>query len=191
MFDPLSFFAFCRIFTLFLYLSRLHIILCRLLPLFVLFCLLDVRCALSTSIGHSQPSFSWNSCSVSLHNPPMSPLNFLQYYLLSGCFALVYPLELLASPRHSPNQSDSHISLQLGVRYLLVYFQHCSLFIPFGSLRILLYFLSDLIPLFQFLRFAAWLLRSFHWKGLRYFFLFERNLLWIPSLLILLNLSHL
>ena len=62
MFVPLSLFSFCRIFTLSLYLSRLHVIVRRLLPLFVLFCLPDVRCARSISIGHSRPSFSWNTC---------------------------------------------------------------------------------------------------------------------------------
>ena len=67
----------------------------------------------------------------------MSPLEFLEYHLLSGYFFLIYPLNLLASARHILGQSDSHISLQFGVRYLLVYFQHCLLFLRVGSLWIL------------------------------------------------------
>ena len=128
MFVPLSLFAFCRIFTLPLYLSRFCIIVSRLLPLFVLFCLLDVPCARSISIGHSKPSFSWNTCSSfssqSSHvSPGVSRIpSTLRLFLLdlssrSICFC-----------RHSPDQSDSHISLQFVVRYLLVYFQHCPLF---------------------------------------------------------------
>ena len=77
MFVPFNLSAFYKIFTLSLYLGRLHIIVRRLLPLFVLICLLDVRCALSISIGHSKPSFSWNtSCNFSLLFP-LSPMEFL------------------------------------------------------------------------------------------------------------------
>ena len=147
MFVPLSLFAFCRSFTLSLYLSRFCIIVRRLLPLFVLFCLLDVRCARSISIGHSKPSFSWNTCSnfssQSSHvSPGVSRIpSTLRLFLLdlssrSICFC-----------RDSPDQSDSHISLQFVVRYPLVYLQHCPLFLPVGSLWILCFF-SNLIPLF-------------------------------------------
>ena len=42
----------------------------------------------------------------------------------------------IAFVRHSPDQSDSHISLQVQfvIHYLLVYFQYRSLFLPVGSL---------------------------------------------------------
>ena len=122
MFVPFSLFAFCKIFTLSLYLSRLHIIVRGLLPLFVLFCLLDVRCARSVSIVHSKPSLSWNTCcNFSSQSSHVSP-------------GLIYPLDLLTSARDIPGQSDSHIFLPFGVRYLLVYFQHCLLSLPVGSL---------------------------------------------------------
>ena len=56
----------------------------------------------------------------------MSPLEFLEYYLPSSYFSSTYPLDILVSARRSPDQSDSHMSLQFGVRYLLIYFQHRS-----------------------------------------------------------------
>ena len=71
---------------------------------------------------------------VSLDNVPMSPQEFLEYHLLSRYFSLTYPLDILASARHIPDQSDSRISLQFSVRYLLIYFQHCLLFLLLGSL---------------------------------------------------------
>ena len=134
MFVPFSLFAFFKIFALSLYLRRLHITVSGLLPLIVLFCLFDVRCARSISIGHSKPSFSWNTCcnfsSQSSHVSPRVP----RIPSTLRLFLLIYPLDLLPSARHIPDQSDSHISLQFGVRYLLVYVQDCSLFLPVGSL---------------------------------------------------------
>ena len=56
---------------------------------------------------------------VSLHNLPISPLEFLEYHLLSFYFSFTYPVDILGSARHSLDQSDSHISLQFGVRYVL------------------------------------------------------------------------
>ena len=70
---------------------------------------------------------------VSLRNVPMSPMEFPEFHLLSRYFSMICPPDLLASARQSPDQSDSHISLKY-LRYLLVYFQHCSPFLPVGSL---------------------------------------------------------
>ena len=137
MFVPFNLLAFCKIFTLSLYLSRLHVIVCGLLPLFASFYLNDVRCACSISMGHSKPSFSWNTCcNVSSQSSHVSPgfsriPSTLRLFVLdlssrSISFWLTLASDVLAS--------NSHISLQFGVRYLLVYFQHCSLFLPVGSL---------------------------------------------------------
>lgn len=52
----------------------------------------------------------------------MSPLEFLEFHLAPGHYSLTYPLDLLASARHSSDQSDSHIFLKFDVRYLLIYF---------------------------------------------------------------------
>ena len=135
IFVPISLFTFCKIFTLSLYLSRLHVIVRGLFPLLVLFCLLDVRCVPSISIGNSKPNFSWSACCNSSSQPShVSPGVSRILSLLLGYFFLIYPLDLLASAKHIPDQSDSHISLHYGVRYLLVCFQHCSLFLPVGSL---------------------------------------------------------
>ena len=60
----------------------------------------------------------------------MSPLKFLEYHLLSDYFFLIYLLDLLASARHIPDESDSHISLQFSVQYLLVYFHFILVYIP-------------------------------------------------------------
>ena len=134
MFLPLSLFAFCSVFTLSLYLSRLHIIFRGLLPLFVLFCLLDVICACSISIGHSKPSFSWNACcnfsSQSSHvSPGVSRIPFtLRLFLLDLSSRSISFCSRKSRPIFY------HIPPQFGVRYLLVYFYHCSLFLPVGSL---------------------------------------------------------
>ena len=88
-------------FTLSLYLTRLHIIVRGLLPL----------SALSISIGRSKTSFSWNICCNFSSQSSNVSLEFLEYHLLSRYFSLIYPLDLLASARHSMDQSDSHISL--------------------------------------------------------------------------------
>ena len=145
MFIPLKLLAFCKIFTLSLYLSRLHIIVRGFIPLFILFCRLDLRCVRAISIVHYEPSFSWITCCS--FSWPMSPQEFLEYHLLSRYFSLTYPLDILASARHIPDQSDSRISLQFSVRYLLIYFQHCLLFLLLGSLWVL-WFFSNLIALF-------------------------------------------
>ena len=68
---------------------------------------------------------------VSLHNLPMSSQVFLEYHQPSGYFSLIYPLDLLASAQHTPDQFDTHISLQFSVWYLLIYCLHCTIFIPF------------------------------------------------------------
>ena len=80
----------------------------------------------------------------------MSPFEFQECHLLSDYFSFTYPLDLLASARHAPYQSDSHMSLQFGVQYLLISFQHCSLFPPVGSMWIL-YLLSTRYLFFNFL----------------------------------------
>ena len=92
----LNLFAFCRTFTLSLYLSRQHIIVCGLFSLFVLFYLHDVRRSRSMSVGCYQVS-PGTVVAVSLHNLPMSPLESLEYHLLSGYFSLTYTLDLLVS----------------------------------------------------------------------------------------------
>ena len=123
-----------------LYLSRLHIIVCGLLPLFLLFCQLDVRCACPISIVHSKPNFSWNTCcNFSSQSPHISP----GVSKIPSTLRL-FVLDLLASAWHILDQSDSHISLQLRVRYMVVYFQHYLPFLPVGSLWYLCFF-SNLI----------------------------------------------
>ena len=70
----LSLFPFCRIFNLSLYLSRSHIIVPALFPLFALFCLADVRSARLISLGHSKPGFSCKTCcSFSSQSSNISP----------------------------------------------------------------------------------------------------------------------
>ena len=146
---PLSLFAFCWIFTLSLYLSRFRIIVGGLFPLFVLFCLLEVWCTPLISIRHSASSFFLNSgCNFSYQSSHVSSGFTLEYHLLSGYFYLIYPLDLLSSLWHSLDQSDSNISLQFGVRYLLNYLEHCPLFLPVGSLWILCFF-SNLLLIFE------------------------------------------
>ena len=133
MFIPFSLFAFCKIFTLSLYISRLHIIVRGLLPLFVLFCLIDVRCACSISIGHSKPSFCWiTCCNFSSQYSHVSP-GVCRIPSILRLFLLDLSSRSISFCSTYSDQTDSHISLQFGVRYLLVYFQHCSLFLPVGS----------------------------------------------------------
>ena len=106
MLVPLSLFKFCMIFTLSLFLSRLPIIVRGLLPLFLLFCLLDVRFQQGILSQVSPRTL----IAISLHNLPKCLLVFREYHALSGYFSLIYPLDLLGSARHSPDQSDSHTS---------------------------------------------------------------------------------
>ena len=86
----------------------------------------------------------------------MSPFEFHEGRVLS----FTYPLDLLASARHAPYQSDSHMSLQFGVKCLLICFQHCSLFPPVGYMWILcfsqlgyLFFNFLIIETFSLIRF--------------------------------------
>lgn len=147
MFVPFRLFDFCRIFILSLHLKRLHNTARGLLPLFVLFCMPNIRYARSISKGILKPSFSRNSCCCfSLKSSHVSP-RVSRISSSPSHFFLTYPLDLLASARHNPDQSDSHIFLKFDVRYLLIYFQHCSLFFTVDSLWVLCSF-SNVISLF-------------------------------------------
>ena len=76
--------------------------------------------------GHSKQFFSWKTCySFSSQSSHVSPgvsgiLSTLKLFLLD------LSSRSIVSARRSPDQSDSHMSLQFGVRYLLIYFQHRS-----------------------------------------------------------------
>ena len=92
----------------------MHIIIRGLFPLFLLFCLLEVRCLCSISIGHSKPSFSWNTCSSF---PSQSSHVSLEsfYHLLSGYISLTYSLDILASAQGRMDQSDSQSSIRFSI----------------------------------------------------------------------------
>ena len=110
------------IFTLSLFLSRLPIIVRGLLPLFLLFCLLDVRFQQGILSQVSPRTL----VAISLHNLPMYLLVFREYHLLSGYFSLIYPLDLLGSARHSPDQSDSYTSLVFDICWFIFSIVHFS-----------------------------------------------------------------